>query len=220
MPRKPTKKTKRAPNAERPFPWRCRHCGKEEVVLQTIEFQAEIRHDGRLHSFTIPALELPVCQACGEKVFTEKVDAQENEALRAHLKLLTPAQIREGIKRVGLSQKDFAARLGIAEATLSRWINETQIQSRAMDNLLRAFFAFPQLRTVLCGESQAPELGLSDVSSGQHSRGGSNQTKQRRNSGVETSWLDDWNGRRDSCRKADSIVQKARSNWGIMTRFE
>jgi len=163
MPHKSSKKTKRAPNAERPFPWRCRHCGKREVVLQTIEYTAEIRHDGRLYSIVIPALELPVCQACGEKVFTEKVDAQENEALRDHLHLLTPAQIRDGIKRLGMSQKVFASRLGIAEATLSRWLNETQIQSRAMDNLLRAFFAFSPLRDALCGASQDPRLGLSDA---------------------------------------------------------
>lgn len=151
MPRKPAKNSKRAPDAERPFPWRCRHCGKQEVVLQTIEYQAEIRHDGRLHSFTIPALELPVCQACGEKVFTEKVDAQENAALRAHLNLLSPAQIREGIERLGISQKDAATELGIAEATLSRWLNATQIQSRALDNLLRVFFGFPQVRRALSG---------------------------------------------------------------------
>lgn len=127
--------------------------------MQTIEYQAETRHDGRLHTFTIPHLELPVCRACGEKVFTEKVDAQEHGALRAHLSLLTPTQIRDGIKRVGMSQKEFAGRVGIAEATLSRWLNETQIQSRALDNLLRAFFAFPELRTAFCGEKQNPELG-------------------------------------------------------------
>ena len=134
--------------------------------MATTRYDAEVRHDGRLHIFTIPRLELPVCQACGEKVFTEQVDAQVNNALRAHLKLLTPDQIRDGIKRVGLSQKNFAARLGIAAATLSRWLNETQIQSRAMDNLLRAFLAFPQLRTALSGESQDPGLGISEAMSG------------------------------------------------------
>ena len=89
-----------------------------------------------------------------------------NDALRAHLNLLTPAQIRDGIKRVGMSQKDVASRLGIAEETLSRWLNEAQIQSRAMDNLLRAFFAFPQLRIALSGETQDPELGLTDLALG------------------------------------------------------
>jgi hypothetical protein len=49
--------------------------------LETIEYLAEIRHDGRLHKFTILNLELLVCQSCGEKVFTEKVDTQENDAL-------------------------------------------------------------------------------------------------------------------------------------------
>ena len=153
------KKTKRAPNADRPFPWPCRHCGKKEVRLSKTNYDAEVRHDGRLYTFTIPDLELPVCRACGERVFTEKVDVQVNDALRAHLNLLTPAQISNAIKRVGMSQKALAKCLGIAEATLSRWLNETQIQSRAMDNLLRAFFAFPELRTALCGEMQDPRLG-------------------------------------------------------------
>ncbi len=161
-----SKKAKRPQSAQRPFPWHCRHCDEREVTLATTNYAAEVRHDGRLYTFSIPDLELPVCQACGERVFTEKVDAQVNDALRGHLNLLTPAQIRDGIKRVGMSQKDIAGRLGIAEATLSRWLNETQIQSRAMDNLLRVFFAFPQLRAALCGETQDPGLGLSDVALG------------------------------------------------------
>jgi putative zinc finger/helix-turn-helix YgiT family protein len=187
---KQAEKTKRAPKAERPFPWRCRHCGKQEVVMATTQYNAEVRHDGRLHIFTIPRLELPVCQACGQKVFTEQVDAQVNNALRAHLKLLTPDQIRDGIKRVRLSQKNFAARLGIAAATLSRWLNETQIQSRAMDNLVRAFLAFPQLRTALSGESQDPRLGISDAMSSERSGGHSDRTKQRGNAAVDASRAD------------------------------
>jgi hypothetical protein len=95
--------------------------------MGTTEYRTEVRHDGRLYCFTIPRLEVPICQACGEKVFTETVDVQVNDALRAHLMLLTPDQIRDGIHRLGLSQKDFAARLGIAEATLSHWLNATRI---------------------------------------------------------------------------------------------
>ncbi|MBI3468595.1 MAG: transposase [Planctomycetes bacterium] len=49
----------------------------------------------------------------------------------------------------GTEGKEAARQLGIAEATLSRWLNETQIQSRAMDNLLRVFFAFPEVRRAL-----------------------------------------------------------------------
>ena len=127
--------------------------------MGTASYDAEIRHDGRVHTFTLPHLHIPVCQACGEKVFTEKVDDQINAALRAHLHLLTPEEMRAALERVKMTQKAVAERLGIAEATLSRWLNETQIQSRAMDNFLRVFFAFPQVRTALNGESQEPQLG-------------------------------------------------------------
>ena len=59
--------------------------------------------------------------------------------------------------------KTTAGRLGIAEATLSRWMSGTQIQSKSMDRLLRVFLAFPQVRTALCGESMDAELGAADI---------------------------------------------------------
>jgi DNA-binding transcriptional regulator YiaG len=141
--------SKRPRNAGRPFPWRCRSCGQTQVVMTTTSYDAEVRHDGRLYAFTIPRLQLPVCTACGQRVFTEKVDRQVSAALRAHLHLLTPEEMRAGLDRVGMTQKEAAERLGIAEATLSRWLTETQIQSRAMDNFLRVFFAIPAVRATL-----------------------------------------------------------------------
>ena len=131
--------------------------------MTTTRYDAQIRHDGRLHIITIPRLAVPACEACGEKVFTEKVDDQIQTALRSHLKLLTPAEMRAALDRINLTQKQAAARMGIAEATLSRWLNEAQIQSRAMDNLLRVFFAFPNVRTVLSGDAQDPQLGTADI---------------------------------------------------------
>jgi DNA-binding transcriptional regulator YiaG len=122
--------------------------------MGTVSYDAEVRHDGRLHTFTIPQLQLPICQACGEKVFTEKVDDQIGAALRSHLHLLTPAEMRTALERLNLTQKEAAERLGIAEATLSRWLTDTQIQSRALDNWLRAFFAFPNVREAFQGETQ------------------------------------------------------------------
>ncbi|MSQ96699.1 MAG: helix-turn-helix domain-containing protein [Gemmataceae bacterium] len=147
----------------RPFPWRCRHCGKDQVRLAVVSYEAEVRHDGRLYQFKIPKLEAPVCAACKKMVVTEGVDDQINAALRAHLQLLTPAEIEAVLARVGLTQKDAAERIGVAEATLSRWLNESQIQTRALDNLLRAFFAFPQVRAALNGKGQDPRLGTSDT---------------------------------------------------------
>ena len=148
------------PKAPKAFPWKCHHCGKNEVVMKTVSYDAEFRHDGRLHEFTVPQLKIPVCEACSEKVFTEEVDDQITDELRAHLHLLTPAEMRTALDRLGLTQKEAAERLGIAEATLSRWLTDTQIQSRALDNLLRVFFACPEAREMLRRLDEDPQLEL------------------------------------------------------------
>src|SRR5271167_5243324 len=104
------KKTKPPARAERPFPWDCHNCGKNEVVMGTVSYDAEVRHDGRVYAFTVPQLNLPVCQACGEKVFTEKVDDQIGAALRSHLHLLSPEEMRAGLDRLNMTQKEAAER--------------------------------------------------------------------------------------------------------------
>jgi len=149
--------------APRPFPWRCHHCGKVEVFMGKMSYAAEVGHDDRLHSFTIPELELPICRSCGEPVLTEDAGLQIGVALRSHLNLLTPEQIRTAIERVGMTQKEVVERLGIGEETLSGWLEERMIQPRAMDNLLRTFFAFPTVRIALCGASQDARLGIGDL---------------------------------------------------------
>jgi transcriptional regulator with XRE-family HTH domain len=77
--------------------------------------------------------------------------------------LLTPAQIRKGIEHLGLKQQEFAERLGVAPETISRWVNGALIQSRAMDNLLRVYFAIPEVRAVLRGAEQDPNLGTNGI---------------------------------------------------------
>jgi DNA-binding transcriptional regulator YiaG len=156
-----TLQTKKHPAADRPFPWPCRQCGQETVVPTRIDYTCDINYDGQLVSISTHDLEIPICSNCGEKVFTEKVDDQINAALLSQLQLLTPAEIREGINRLGLSRKEVADRLGIAEELLWRWANGFSIQSRAMDNYLRVFFQFPQVREML---STPPiEAGLGPI---------------------------------------------------------
>jgi putative zinc finger/helix-turn-helix YgiT family protein len=134
-------------------------CRQRDVYPATIPYTAEVNHDGRLYEVQVPALEIPRCRSCGELVFTNRVDEQITAALRAQLRLLTPEQIRESRKALGLLQQELAERLGVAEATISRWETGMLIQSRAMDNLLRAYFALPQLRAALRGKEQDPAFG-------------------------------------------------------------
>lgn len=161
MPRKPLKQP---PSVNRPFPWTCHECGKATVDMATIQYDAEVRHDGRLHTFPVPDLVLPVCQSCGARVFTSEVDRQINLALRKHIGLLTPHQIREAITRIGQSQATVARHLGIAQESLSRWVNDVQIQNKSMDTCLRVYFAFPAIRAVLADQRQMAGLGLIDCS--------------------------------------------------------
>jgi putative zinc finger/helix-turn-helix YgiT family protein len=154
---------KNAPKLTSKLEQLCPSCGHSDAEWRTIPYDAEVRHDGRLYRFAVLTLHVQVCRSCGNQIFTQDTESQINAALRTHLNLLTPPQMSEAIKRLGLSQKEVSERLGIAEATLSRWLNETQIQSRAMDNLLRLFFALPTVRAVLTGQLQAPQLGLEDL---------------------------------------------------------
>lgn len=143
----------------RPFPWLCSNCGTQTVVPSVIEYTAKVKQDGVVYELHLPELEVPRCKICGETVITTAVDEQINAALRARLQLLAPSQIRSGIEKLGLKQQELAERLGVAPETISRWLNGALIQSRAMDNLLRLFFALPEVRNVLRGASQDPQLG-------------------------------------------------------------
>jgi putative zinc finger/helix-turn-helix YgiT family protein len=130
------------------------------VSPAAIPYRAKATYDGRLYEFDVPDLSIPKCEACGELVFSNRVDDLITQAFRAHLRLLSDEQIRIARKRLGLSQKELAERLGMAEATISRWETGALLQSRAMDNLLRVFFACPEVRHVLCGAGQDPALGI------------------------------------------------------------
>jgi putative zinc finger/helix-turn-helix YgiT family protein len=143
----------------RPFPWPCSNCFTPTVVPTVIDYTAKVKHDGVLHELHLPGLEIPRCQSCGETTITSAVDDQINDTLRARLRFLTPAQMRGGIEQLGLKQQQLAQRLGVAPETISRWVNGALIQSRAMDNLLRLYFALPEVRKVLRGPSQDPQLG-------------------------------------------------------------
>ena len=143
----------------RPFPWLCSDCYTLTVVPTVMDYTAKVKHDGVVYELPLPSLEIPCCQTCGETIATAAVDEQVSDALRARLHLLTPAQIQRGIEKLSLQQQELAERLGVAPETISRWADGALIQSKAMDNLLRLFFAHPEVRESLRGTDQDPQLG-------------------------------------------------------------
>jgi putative zinc finger/helix-turn-helix YgiT family protein len=146
---------------DKPFPRRCPECGKVEVNLAAIAYDAQVNHDGRVYSFRIPQLHVNKCGACGDVLFDNLTDAEISQALREHLHLLSPQEIRQRLHDLGLMQKEFGERIGVAPETISRWLNGSHIQSRAMDNLMRLFFDLDCVRTRLT--AFAPAVGESHV---------------------------------------------------------
>jgi len=149
-------KTKKA---EKTYPIRCVECGKKQVRLAVIRHNLQKNHDGRLYDLAIDHLPVTQCEACGEIYFTNESDERISAALREKLGLLTPGQIHASIQSLGINQKQLAERLGIAAETLSRWLNGSMIQTRAMDNLLRAYFGSAEVRASLTGDSMNREFG-------------------------------------------------------------
>jgi putative zinc finger/helix-turn-helix YgiT family protein len=135
----------------KPFPWKCRTCRKTAVVPTTLEYKTEVEHDGRVYPVEIPDLKVLRCEACSAVVLDDEANQRITEAFRAKAGLLTPEQIRRGREALGLTQKELAARLQVAEATISRWETGGQVQQRAMDQLLRTYFNVPAARHYMDG---------------------------------------------------------------------
>jgi putative zinc finger/helix-turn-helix YgiT family protein len=130
----------------RPFPWKCGTCGKRAVNARSVEYVAVREHDGRAYSLKIPNLDIYECDECHARTLPDASFEKVTDALRAEAGLLTPTEIRENRKRLGLNQEQLANSLRVAKETVSRWETGGQIQQRAMDLLLRVFFGVPQVR--------------------------------------------------------------------------
>ena len=103
---------------------------------------------------------IDMSQSCGEEYFTQVTDREISRGLRIYLCFLQPEEIREKIHQLGLTQAEFANRLGVAKETVSRWITSHTIQNRAMDNLMRLFFGLPEVRDVLTESGPIEGLGI------------------------------------------------------------
>jgi putative zinc finger/helix-turn-helix YgiT family protein len=133
----------------KPFPWKCRTCREVAVSRERIVYATEVEHDGRAYPVTLPDLEVLRCARCGATVLDDEANRRISEAFRSAAGLLAPAAIRRHREALGLTQKQLATFLDVAESTLSRWETGAQVQQRAMDKLLRAFFDLPEFRRYL-----------------------------------------------------------------------
>jgi putative zinc finger/helix-turn-helix YgiT family protein len=133
---------------DRPFPWPCVECHAKSVFPVVTDYTTTVKHDSRSYTISVPDLIIPTCRKCGDQLITADADERIRDALRAHVGLLTSAEIRTHRTDLGLSQQELADAIGAAKETICRW--ETgAIQSRAMDNLLRLYFTSDEARGLL-----------------------------------------------------------------------
>jgi putative zinc finger/helix-turn-helix YgiT family protein len=134
---------------ERLFSPKCGKCHERAVALTRVSYSTPIDHDGRTYTITLPEFIVPRCGNCGTIALDEEANRQISDAFRKQAGLLTPEQIRQLRLGLSMTQQDMSDQLGLAVSTLSRWETGAQIQQRALDRFVRAFFLLPQLRRAL-----------------------------------------------------------------------
>ena len=135
---------------------KCPFCRTSDALRAVTErFTEDLEHDGRAYQVTVPDLSVQRCDHCGQHVIPNAADDRISAALRAAAGLLMPVEIRTRRTDLGLSQKQLADILKVAEATVCRWETGGQIQQRGFDTLLRGYFAVPQARDFLVGARSA-----------------------------------------------------------------
>ena len=141
------------------YPIHCIECGRKEVYPAVVRETLERNHDGRIYELAIDDLPAAKCRSCGAVSYDLESDDRIVAELRRHLSLLTPERIRANLAALHLTQREAAEGLGIAAETLSRWLSGGLIQSRAMDNLLRAFFGSAAVRSGLMNAKRRRKFG-------------------------------------------------------------
>src|SRR5271163_4509982 len=97
----------------RPYPWKCSTCRERAMAPVTVDYQTEMEHDGRVYNVSVPQLQILECGNCHSRMLPDEANAKLIDALRVKADLLTPVQIREKRKALGLTQQQLAACLRV-----------------------------------------------------------------------------------------------------------
>lgn len=105
------------------------------------------------------------CEACGEEFFTpeqsHELSRQMKNRVREQQGLLSPEQIVEIRKQLGLSQSDLEDLFGLGEKVVTRWETGRVVQGRTGDVALRLLAMepglLPRLRKEL-GHTHRPKV--------------------------------------------------------------
>lgn len=94
-----------------------------------------------------------MCDSCGSyELLAEDADLMSQkiaDQYAARHELLTPAEIKEARRSLGLTQVEFERLLGVSSPTCSRWENGAVQQSKSSDRLIRLIADVPGAKEYL-----------------------------------------------------------------------
>ena len=126
-------------------------CPGCEEYRQTKTVERDETYTVRDRQITVPVT-VELCSACGESIGSDEDDQMILDAVHTEYRhqadLLTPERIKDIRKRCRLSQKSFAALLGMSEATINRY-EQGGLQDHAHDEAIRACEAPKIVRDML-----------------------------------------------------------------------
>ncbi|PHQ34371.1 hypothetical protein [Rhodopirellula bahusiensis] len=139
--------------SDKPYPRRCAECNEIAVQPATVSYDASIKHDGKVHDFSIDRLPVDQCGKCHEVYMTNESSRKKSRALCEHLGLVHADDIRRKLSELGLSQRCLASHLRVAEETVSRWVNGLSVPSKSLSVLMQLYFNLPEVRQALSSDS-------------------------------------------------------------------
>ncbi len=138
---------------------KCHQCGVALASRTAPPHRRKLRYEGVAHDVLVEDMPEWHCVACDIAVTDQEGDPILQAALRKHVGLLTPDQIRAGLKALKISQDTFAERIGCAAESVSRWLNGAVLQSRTYDRFMRIYFHCPEVRSLLANGSPEHTFG-------------------------------------------------------------
>jgi putative zinc finger/helix-turn-helix YgiT family protein len=117
-------------------PAQCPNC--ESTDLDELTAVDKFPYGSEKDSVELTAV-IPVsrCRSCGLEFSGAEAERKRDEAIRRHLRLLSPQRIAEIRATYGLTRTAFAEISRVGLATLVRWENGETFQNRAMDLYMR-----------------------------------------------------------------------------------
>ena len=118
----------------------CPFCAKGRLVLCQADHRVISPDEPEI---VVAGVWVEKCDACNEMLFPSESSRYIEQALAQETEQLTPAQLEEIRKRLGVDQTEMSKILGLGGRTYHRWEKGTQYPSRSMCCYIRILGKFP-----------------------------------------------------------------------------